>query len=773
MAQPALGIAGLAVHDLLAWVGVRPDMVGGHSYGELVALCVAGVIERKDLQQVSAARAEAILGAVGDDPGAMAAVVATAEMTRAALGSASGIVIANDNAPLQTVISGFTPAIDAAVETLAGRGISAKRIPVACGFHSPVVAGAAKTFADYLKTITLGELRLPVWSNTTASPYPSGDGEGTRALLAGQVAQPVRFVEQIESMYAAGARVFIEAGPGRVLSQLVPKILGERPHVAVPCEVPGESGLHRLLVALATLAVAGLPVDTVALFEGRRAEVVSADAVPPRAGWIVDGHTVRTADGAYLPGALRPARKRSLELAPAPVIAAAVYEDSRESTVLEFLRTSRELIASQREVVLGYLGREPTSNIPSLSRSAGNGRSVVRDALSAHSNVQPNQIHALVSESPGSPVPRRDANDVLDTVIAVVSERTGYPPEMLDRDLDLEADLSIDSIKRTEILGELAERLGLTTNGMGLDEQTLAELSARKTIQAIIDWVIARAASTSAPPTPTTAPLNRRSADEILAQVVAVVSERTGYPAEMLDRDLDLEADLSIDSIKRTEILGELAERLALTTNGAGLDEQTLAELSARKTLQAIVTWVIDRTTSAPLASAAPTNGPAKPAAIRMSPPLRRWRVVPRPIDPPDTVVPLDRLRSHRFVLIADTGGISTALATLLRERGADVAEVAVGDNPGGAIDGLIYLATADANGPMCSRARSTSIRTAIPLRTRRACLTNCSIQTAQPSSAGMLTRATGCRLRPRNCAPARQLHAQASHILISTASCY
>src|ERR1700738_5287678 len=273
---------------------------------------------------------------------------------------------------------------------------------------------------------------------------------------------------------------------------------------------------------------------------------------------------------------------------------------------------------------------------------------------------------------------------------------------MLDPDLDLEADLSIDSIKRTEILGELAERLGLTTNGTGLDEQTLAELSARKTLKAIVNWVTARPGGTSPPPMarPATAPLNRRSADEVLTQVVAVVSERTGYPAEMLDRDWELEADLSIDSIKRTEILGELAERLGLTTNGAGLDEQTLAELSARKTLQAIVTWVVERTTPAKLASAAPTKGPAKAAAAQTSPPLRRWRVVPRPIDPPNTVAPLDRLRNHRFVLVADVGGISTVLATLLRERGADVGEVAVGDDPGRAIDGLIYLATADPNRP-------------------------------------------------------------------------
>ncbi|MDB6099134.1 MAG: beta-ketoacyl synthase, partial [Gammaproteobacteria bacterium] len=728
IAQPALGIAGLAVHDLLAAVGVRPEMVGGHSYGELVALCAAGVIPRRDLLSVSAARAQSILGAAGDDPGAMAAVVATAETTREALGSGSEVVIANHNAPLQVVISGLTPAVEAAVETLIARGISAKRIRVACGFHSPVVAAAVTQFAAHLETITVGEPRFPVWSNSAASPYPSSDDVQTRALLAEQVAQPVRFVEQIEGMYAAGARIFIEVGPGRVLTQLVDKILGERPHVAVPCDVPGEPGLRRLLISLATLAVAGISINTGALFEGRQAEVVSADSLPRRPGWLVDGHTVRTANGEYLPGALRPARQRSLALATAPAVVTAADADSREMTVLEFLRTSRELIASQREVVLGYLGREPAANGHLPSRSGTNGTRANHTIQSVHSNGQQKHLPALVSQSPapnvaahaGSQVAahttshglahtalhtaRRGAVDVLTTVVAVVSERTGYPAEMLDPELDLEADLSIDSIKRTEIFGELAERLGLTTAGASLDELTLTELSTRKTLQGIITWASARTAGATAFRTSATASANGRSADEILAGVITVVSERTGYPTDMLDRDLDLEADLSIDSIKRTEIFGELAERLGLTAPGAGLEESALKELADRKTIQAIVTWIGERKTPSAPPSPAPANVSAEPSAMRSGPPLRRWRVVPREIDAPNTVAPLDRLRNHRFVLVADAGGISTALASLLRERGCEVAEVTVGDDPAGvagrAIDGVIYLATADPHRP-------------------------------------------------------------------------
>ncbi|MCM3926595.1 hypothetical protein ND748_33600, partial [Frankia sp. AiPs1] len=171
--------------------------------------------------------------------------------------------------------------------------------------HSPVVAAAAGALADRLGALDVVAPTLPVWSNTTAQPYPAAP-EQVRATLAGQVAAPVRFVEQIEAMYAAGVRTFVEAGPGRVLSQLVGKILAERPHRAVATDVAAESGLRRLLLALAELAAAGVGVDPAPLFTGRDARLVSDADVPRRPGWLIDGAYVRTADGSFLPGALRP-----------------------------------------------------------------------------------------------------------------------------------------------------------------------------------------------------------------------------------------------------------------------------------------------------------------------------------------------------------------------------------------------------------------------------------------------------------------------------------
>src|SRR5205085_3996400 len=101
-AQPTLGIAGLAMHQVLTSVGVQPDLAGGHSYGELVALAAAGAIAHDDLLAVSAARAAAVLDAAGDDPGGMAAVAAPAAAVAATVAGVDGIVLANHHAPLQT-----------------------------------------------------------------------------------------------------------------------------------------------------------------------------------------------------------------------------------------------------------------------------------------------------------------------------------------------------------------------------------------------------------------------------------------------------------------------------------------------------------------------------------------------------------------------------------------------------------------------------------------------------------------------------------------------
>ncbi|WP_241996312.1 type I polyketide synthase [Kribbella antiqua] len=667
VAQPALGIVGLAAHDLLRRAGVRPAMMAGHSYGELVALAASGVLTPEALLECSSARAEAILDATGgDDPGTMAAVAADAATVEAV--GLTDVVIANRNSPRQTVISGTTSGIERAAEKLREAGIGAKRIPVACAFHSPLVASAGSTFAKVLASVSLSAAEVPVWSNRTAMAYPA-DAAEIRAELAAQIGAPVGFVEEIEAMYAAGARVFVEAGPGSVLSRLVDAILGDRPHRTVALEGRRRTGLSGFLAALAQLAVAGVEVRMTWLFTGRDAVDATTAVRRKRPGWTVDGHLLRTADGAIPSGALQPAKLTSVS-APELTVHSNYQPAGSEQLVADFLRTSRDLIAAQRDVLLSFLGTSPTSPLPAPSPA-----------------IQPMPATArepVVVES------EHTETSVLAAVLQVIAERTGYPVDMIEPDLDLEADLSVDSIKRAEIAGELAARLDLPATG------DLDTLSQARTAAGIAELIVGQRTSSThqaqAPATVYAQPTAESSPQEalvsgsgpelseaaVLAAVVEVIAERTGYPVDMIEPDLDLEADLSVDSIKRAEIAGELATRLNLPTTG------DLDTLSQARTAAAITQLVIGTTAEPAIAKdVAPNDDPVsipepEPVAIE-APSILQTQARP----PRGAVVAVgsQAVRGQQQPLAADTAAVIAPKRFVLAE--VELGEATVGDVAG------------------------------------------------------------------------------------------
>ncbi|MFI7292713.1 SDR family oxidoreductase [Streptomyces sp. NPDC050121] len=545
VAQPALGIAGLAAHAVLTAAGVRPDMAAGHSYGELVALCAAGALTPETLVDLSGERATAILeaagvktagepdGSRGGDGGAMAAVAAGAKEVSQVLKTGAApdsVVVANRNSPTQTVISGPSDAVTETVQLLRAAGLGAKRIPVACAFHSPLVAGAADRFAEALAARPVHAPEFPVWSNRTATPYPA-DADAVRAELAAQIGAPVAFVEQIEAMYEAGARIFVEAGPGSVLTRLVGQILGDRPHRAIACEPRPGGGLQGWLDALARLAVAGLPVRSGWLLRGRDAVDAVRTPVPKRPGWTVDGQLVRTAAGALLPGALAPARRvvDPVERTVTTVTTNPPHgvPSDRDALICEFLRTSREMIAAQRDVLLTYFGSTPGAQLAAPVVVTPQVIEAVPQLPAAHPETA--TPAPTPAPSPASAAAEPAGNtDVQQLVLEIISERTGYPIDMIEPDLDLEADLSIDSIKRAEIAGELAKRLGAGSDAgadlASMDDDELEELTKARTAAAVTDWLTARLsgpASAQAPaPAPAPAP----------AQTPAPAEEVTGEP---------------------------------------------------------------------------------------------------------------------------------------------------------------------------------------------------------------------------------------------------
>ncbi|WP_432843331.1 SDR family NAD(P)-dependent oxidoreductase [Dactylosporangium sp. CA-092794] len=719
VAQPVLGIGGLAVAHLLGRLGVRPEVTAGHSYGELVALCVAGAYDPPALLRLSRERAEAILGAAGDDPGTMAAVSATAGQVTAVLdgaGLTGRVVLANRNSPAQQVLSGGTPDMRAAIAALQAAGLTTHRLDVACAFHSPLVAGAVDRFAEVLAAQPVAAPEVEVWSNRTAAAYPATAGE-VRHELAAQIGAPVRFAEQIEAMYAAGVRTFVETGPGQVLTRLVGAVLGDRPHLAVACDRGTGEGLRDLLTAVAQLACAGAPVRTGWLFHDRDHAEATAAGPDDRPFWTVDGQLVRDRDGNCIPGGLRPPRPIKELSMTATTKPPADGHDNRngrrgqDELVAEVLRTNREIIASQREIMLAYLGHTPAERppLPLPVPPPTSPTSPTSPAVPAPvSPAVPAPTSPAVPTPAGPPVPAPPAPvpvpsstgpsarlDFEGAVLAVLSDRTGYPVDLIDLDLDLEADLSIDSIKRAEVAGDVAARLGLTADG---DDTELEELVKARTVRAMVGWLTTRTDDGRTPATTTVSATLTVEAPKLdfRGAVLAVLSERTGYPVDLIDFDLDLEADLSIDSIKRAEVAGDVAARLGLTADG---DDTELEELVKARTVRAMVNWLAARLSDAltpPVAEPAsiPTQSRTEAAVGGDAPPgVAPARLLPALVAAADPPARPATALAGATLLVTGAGPVAAQVAELLHRAGATVRTGTVAE-PGAVegVDGLVLL---------------------------------------------------------------------------------
>lgn len=483
IAQPALGAVSLGTLRVLAEFGVRPQATAGHSYGELTALCAAGCYDAASLFELSQLRGR-LMADRGADAGAMLAV-------QAPLGTVEGLlkqndldlVIANRNAPNQAVLSGRTSEIERATQALNDRKVRHVRLPVAAAFHSSLVAAAADPFRAALEPIEFQSARLPVYANSTGREYPH-DPRQVRDLLACQLARPVEFVGQIRNMSAAGVRTFLEVGPGSTLTKLVESILEGQPHQAIALDASAgkRSGLVDLAVTLSRLAALGHSVRLSAWDEG--APPVEAKPDRPTMTIPICGANYRK------PTPSRPARKATTPSQPArtqPETDAPMANDSlnqalkvtqdslaafqrmQEQTAQlhrQFLETQesaqktlqslvegqQRLLSASMGLPVGPLPIAPVAPMPQVSPPP---RTIAPTPKPAPVQRQPEPVPVTPPVVPSRLSPER----VERVLLSVVAEKTGYPPEMINPDMGLDADLGIDSIKRVEILSALQEQL--------------------------------------------------------------------------------------------------------------------------------------------------------------------------------------------------------------------------------------------------------------------------------------------------------------------------
>lgn len=206
----------------------QPDMVAGHSLGELSALTAAGCLAFEDGLKLVAARAIAMQKACEAAPGTMAAIIAlpdeTVEKVCAEVAAEAGTVVpANYNCPGQLVISGTEAAINAACAKL--KEADAKRalvLPVSGAFHSPLMQPAQEELEAAIAATTFHTPKCPVYQNVDALPHT--DPEEIKANLISQLTASVLWTKEVQNMVAAGATEFTECGPGKTLQGMIVKI---------------------------------------------------------------------------------------------------------------------------------------------------------------------------------------------------------------------------------------------------------------------------------------------------------------------------------------------------------------------------------------------------------------------------------------------------------------------------------------------------------------------------------------------------------------------
>ena len=533
-AQPAIGAFSAGFFHLLKQAGFQPDFAAGHSFGELSALWAAGVLADKDFFRLVKSRGVAMKPPADPtyDSGTMLAVSASAAQVMAELKNLPGIVLANLNSPRQTVLAGSTPAITAAQKYLETKGFAVTLLPVSAAFHSSLVRHAQTTFADALADVTFNQPHIPIYSNTSAQPYPAN---ALRETLAAHLLQPVLFQQTIENIYAAGGTIFVEIGPRNILTMLVREILGGKPHLAVALNPSRHKNSDRQFQeAIAQLRVAGLPLKW---FDPYRA--VPLPPKPRKSKGIVVSLNARN----YVSDKTRQAFEKALNEVPSEIYQQ--IETPENESILEHpkpgnwqsevVAVHQEFLNNQGKFIEGFsslmqqmiqAGQSQTmpaellnSLMQNLTMFNQQQAEVVRlhEQFIAQNSQQPQPVTgsfkaasknipasdlttslslpkaeiepkiAAMSLTPPpeiveqlSPVEEKPLDLIF---LEVVSDKTGYPVDILELQMDIEADLGIDSIKRVEILGEMMRRVPAMVQPKAAD---LAEL---RTLGSVVEYI--------------------------------------------------------------------------------------------------------------------------------------------------------------------------------------------------------------------------------------------------------------------------------------------
>ena len=567
--QSAILVGNWLFANCLRRAGLAPDVSLGHSFGEFSALLDAGCWSLEEALEAVWQRCVA-LDKFAPSGLMMLGVQESAETVESILGTKSDqVYISHQNAPKQTVVGGRRSAVVEFSQHLEECGIASRLLAVPTAFHTPFLESVKKPFCGLLQPVPCFPPRSPVLSGVNGRYV--GEPDEIKELLARQLTQPIDFVSLLGRLKRERIHTFVEVGPQQVLAKLIKQTFPDS--LVLSCDSSKLGAKIQMEFLFAQMECLGLTSE-LPLQEAAHATVSPThfDATQRRKTRL---------------------RKSSSARHEVNVTAA----NAGSSSHFDATKDRRERNAGQ--------------STPGI----------VNEPAKAE----------IVGESTNTKSPVR-REQLIRIVVDYVVEQTGYPPEIIELDWDIEADLGIDSIKKAQLFGELRELFDFES----LTDFSLDKFKTLNQIVDLLEQVPSKRADNESPRQSQTdlAEHSRRTqengqnqskddgsqsvppvqganefadgrADEFTRVLIDFVVEQTGYPREIVELDAELEADLGIDSIKQAQLLGEMRELFGASLQPPSQPKGTKAG-QGFATLRSILNYLLEHHIS----SDTPTDSP-------------------------------------------------------------------------------------------------------------------------------------------------------------------
>ncbi|MFH1438666.1 MAG: beta-ketoacyl synthase N-terminal-like domain-containing protein, partial [Pseudomonadota bacterium] len=511
-AQASVFAVEVGIARVLAAMGVKPDVILGQSFGEIAALVVAGVWDIETGFEVVSERIKAAELASGKSsvPLGMMSIICSPQQRDAILKMAGDkLVLTNINAPNRFIFSGEMDVIKRTSQVAESFGANARILDIASAFHSYYMEPAREPFYKALSKLPCNPPGVPVISTVTGE-YLRPENINSEYLakhFSTQLVTKVDLVHDVRKLHDDGVRHFIEIGPGWALTKMVSACLEGRQFHMVPTLHP--------------------KVGDKEIFRRAQAFMMAFGHLQSAAGR-------RKLDGLFSPDFIS-------------------YVQTFEPSVIN-------LIYEVHGRFLGHVNGDGELKIKAPQRASIPAAVPLPRPRPEPAVMEKSTAPALESHPAAQQVVSAGSRDVAVWVGRLkekLVEATGYPAEMLEENLDLEADLGVDSVQRAEIWTSFVHEFGLDPDVRPQGVRSIANLAltlARMSGPAALPAATAAPGPAQQPQAPEQAGTVTQQQAVWIERLREKLVEATGYPPEMLEEHLDLEADLGVDSVQRAEI---------------------------------------------------------------------------------------------------------------------------------------------------------------------------------------------------------------------------